>query len=102
MFVENPGFTLNADNSIIRLIPLAPGFVVAGGAILFHWTMRRRRAGGRFFQESWPVRFEGFPASTHAQSNWEEDEAWIAAPGFAKFERSRGVADSARTAHSRG
>src|SRR4029077_14126360 len=52
----------------------ALGFAASGRAVLSEWTMRNRRTGRRLFQESRPVRFEGFPASPHAQSNREEDE----------------------------
>jgi hypothetical protein len=35
--------------------------------------MRKRRTGRRLFQESWPVNFEGFPASACAQSTQKEN-----------------------------
>ena len=59
--------------------------------------MRKRRPGWGLFQESRPVRFEGFPASPHAQSNREEDETCRAAAEFATIKSCRGVADSTRS-----
>src|SRR5882672_8784884 len=79
----------------------ALGFVVSGRAVLFKRTMRKRRTGRRLFQESWPVRFEGFPASPHAQSKREEDETYRASPEFAKLNCYRRVAGSSRRGRSR-
>lgn len=59
--------------------------------------MCERRSVGRFCQESWAIRFESFPAATNAEPNREENQACVAASGFASSESCRGVRDSART-----
>ena len=62
--------------------------------------MRKRRPGRRFFQESWPVDFKGFPASAGDQSNQEEDDdTFLAAADFTTIKSCRGVPDSSRTAN---
>ena len=78
----------------------ALGFAASSRAVFFKRTMRKRRCGGRLFQESWPFRFERFSASPHAQSNREEDETCRAAAEFAKLNCYRRVANSSRRAHS--
>src|SRR4029453_15329258 len=79
----------------------ALGLVASGRTVLFERTMRKCGPGWGLFQESRPVRFEGFPASPHAQSNREEDETCRASPEFAKLNCYRRVAGSSRRAHSR-
>src|SRR6476620_8963243 len=74
-------------------------FAASGRAILFERTLRNRRTGRRLFQESRPIRFEGFPATPHAQSHREEDETCRASREFATIKSCRGVSDSTRTAN---
>ena len=61
--------------------------------------MRERRPRRRLLQESWRVRFKGFPASPHAESNREEDETCRAAADFATIKCGRRIANSTRTAN---
>jgi hypothetical protein len=62
---DNHGFTLNADNFINHLIRTR-WISLLVVALSFERTVGKRRSGRRLFQESWPVSFEGFPASTPA------------------------------------
>jgi hypothetical protein len=50
----------------------ALGFIASGRAVLFKRTMRKRRSSRRLFQESWPIYFEGFPASAYTRSGREK------------------------------
>ena len=59
--------------------------------------MGKRRSGRRFFQKSWPIRFQGFPASTVPPTN-QKDNAELAANYLWRIKSSPAVADCARRA----
>src|SRR6266480_7711004 len=62
-------------------------------ALPFEWTVGKRRSDGRFLQKSWPVNFEGIPASAGAPSNHEAD-AGLPATYFSRIKCRPGVRDS--------
>ena len=73
-------------------LDLLPG----GGALLFERMVSKRRPGGRFFQESWPIDFEGFPAPPYTRSNHEK--AGSQGKHFPRIKCSPSKADSTRGA----
>src|SRR6266480_8062384 len=62
-------------------------------ALPFEWTVGKRGSDGRFLQKSWPVNFEGIPASAGAPSNHEAD-AGLPATYFSRIKCRPGVRDS--------
>src|SRR5262249_23199656 len=60
------GLNIERRQSNLPFYSLALVFLGSGRAFVFEWTMRKRRSRRRFFQKSWPVHFEGVPASARA------------------------------------
>jgi len=75
-------------------LDLLPG----GSALLFERMVSKRGSRGRFFQESWPIDFEGFPAAASAAANQEEASLGLWATHFPKIKRRRGDPKCTRTA----
>ena len=69
-------------------------FLAGCRAIPFEWTPDKRRSDRRLFQETWPINFEGFPASARATSNEEDGEAWVAATYRSRIKCCPGGAES--------
>ena len=65
-------------------------FLAGGRARLFGRRAGKRRSGRRLFQETWPLDFEGFPASAGAESNQEEADLGRRATHVQTIKRRRG------------
>src|SRR4029077_13937672 len=70
-------------------------FLARRRAFLFGRTVGKRRSSRRLFQESWPVSFEGFPASTPAgASSNQEADAVLSTRHFSRIKRRRDYHDT--------
>jgi hypothetical protein len=70
--------------------------LASGCVVFFERTMRKCRSGGRFFQESWPINFESFPASAYTQSR--QENAAFQTRRFSRIKCCAANADSTRGA----